>query len=104
MQALSTGFLLAALAVTLIVVYLVVLILRRWYFNLSPKETATFALVMFLMGFIVSSYLLSSVIYILAGSLVIFALFGWFVFRTLRRHAAHRAMGRSGVGVSQNAK
>ena len=79
---------------------MVVLIARRWYFNLSPKETASFALVMFLLGFLAASYLVGSMIQVLEASLVIFIMFAWFIWRTMKRRSLHKQSVRAGVGVS----
>ena len=97
----NSMFLLAAFAIGLAVVYMVVLIMRRWYFNLSPRETASFALIMFLMGFISSSYLLGNLLQVFEGALVIFIMFAWFVWRSMKRRSLHRQSTRAGVGVMQ---
>ena len=97
---LNISFLLAAFATSLAVVYMVVLIMRRWYFNLSPRETATFALVMFLLGFMASSYLLGSLVQVFEAALVIFILFAWFIWRSMKRRSLHKQSVRAGVGVS----
>lgn len=55
----SVSLIFIALAVVLITVaiYSVVLVLTRWYFNLSPTQIAGFSLLMFLLGILVESYL-----------------------------------------------
>lgn len=104
MNPLNIMFLLAAFAVAAAVVYMVVLIMRRWYFNLSPKETASFALIMFLLGFIASSYLLGNLLQVFEAALVIFIMFAWFVWRSIKRRSLHKAAVRSGVGVDGNVR
>ena len=102
MNLLNVSFLLTAFALATAVVYMVVLIARRWYFNLSPKETASFALVMFLLGFLAASYLVGSMMQVLEASLVIFIMFAWFIWRTLKRRSLHKQSARAGVGVSSH--
>lgn len=102
MNILNISFLLLAFAVGIAVVYMVVLILRRWYFNLSPKETASFALLMWLLGFVVASYLLGNLLYVFFSTLVIFTMFAWWAWRTTRRNALHKQATKAGVGVSTN--
>ena len=102
MNVLNISFLLTAFALAIAVVYMVVLIARRWYFNLSPKETASFALIMFLLGFLAASYLVGSMIQVFEASLVIFILFAWFIWRTMKRRTLHRQSVRAGVGVTAN--
>ncbi len=104
MDVLNVSFLLMALAVATAVVYMTVLILRRWYFNLSPKETASFALIMFLLGFIVSAYLLGDFLYVAAPGVLMIVMFVWWLWRTTRRRTVHRNMARSGVGVSPDGR
>lgn len=102
MNILNISFLLMAFAVATAVVYMVVLILRRWYFNLSPKETASFALIMFLLGFIVSAYLTGNFLYVLFPSLVLIGMFAWWMYRASKRRAVHRSLTRAGMGVNSS--
>lgn len=104
MNVLNISFLLMAFAVAVAVVYMVVLVLRRWYFNLSPRETASFALIMFLLGFIVSAYLLGNFLYVLVPAIVLIAMFAWWIWRTTRRRTAYRNLAKSGVGVSPSGR
>lgn len=104
MNLLNISFLTVAFAIGAAVVYMVVLIMRRWYFNLSPKETAAFALIMFLMGFMVSAYLLGNYLYVLLPALLMFAMFGWWVWRTSKRRSLHRQTVKAGMGADSGVR
>ena len=80
-------FLLFAFAISLIVIYTVIFILRKAYFTLSPKETAFFAALMFVLGFLTSSYLAGNSILEFVGVIVVFLITLWWIIRGLyRRH------------------
>lgn len=104
MNLLNISFLTVAFAIGAAVIYMVVLIMRRWYFNLSPKETASFALIMFLMGFMVSAYLLGNYLYVLLPALVMFAMFGWWVWRVSKRKSLHKQTVKAGMGADSGVR
>lgn len=82
-------FLVFAFAISLIVIYTVIFILRKAYFTLSPKETAYFATLMFVLGFLTASYLANNSILEFAGVIVVFLITLWWIIRGLyRRHIA----------------
>lgn len=84
---LNLVFLLFAFAVSLIVIYTVIFILRKAYFTLSPKETAFFGTLLFTLGFLTSSYLAGNSLLIFVGVIVILLITIWWIIRGLyRRH------------------
>lgn len=79
-------FLLFAFAVSIIVVYTIIFILRKAYFTLSPKETAYFGTLLFVLGFLTSAYLSNDSLLEFAGVIVVFLIVIWFIIRGLYRH------------------
>jgi hypothetical protein len=80
------------------VIYLTVIMVRKWYITFSPKEMAFFGLVMFLMGWVISSYLLGSSLQIFEGSILILVLFAVFVYRWYQRRNLRKIRQEAGLG------
>jgi len=88
-------FLLVAFAVSVIVVYTVIFILRKAYFSLSPKETAFFGVLMFILGFLTTSYLAGNAELEFAGAILVFLIVVWWILRGLyRRHLSKQMEGQ----------
>lgn len=90
---LNLVFLLMAFGVSVIVIYTVIFILRKAYFTLSPKETAYFATLMFILGFEASAYLAGSSELEFAAFIVVLLLVGWWIIRGLYRRSLARKTG-----------
>ena len=70
----SLMFIVIAVVLVSVVIYSIVLVLTRWYFNLSPSQIAGFSLLMFLLGVMVESYLDLNNINFFISSIIIFVL------------------------------
>ncbi len=80
-------FLLVAFAVSVIVVLTVIFILRKAYFTLSPKESAFLSVLMFILGFLASSYLSGDAGLEFAGAILVILIVIWWILRGIyRRH------------------
>lgn len=90
-------FLFVSFVLTIAVVYLTILMVRKWYITFSPKEMAFFGLIMFLIGWIIASYLLGNALQILEGSVLILVLFGYFVYKWNKRRVLNRAKQEAGI-------
>lgn len=73
------------------VIYLSILMVRKWYVTFSPKEVAFFGIIMFSVGWTLSSYLLGNAMQIMEGSAVIIILFILFVYRWNQRRSLRKA-------------
>ncbi len=78
-------FLFVAFVIGIAVIYLTIIMIRKWYITFSPKETAYFGLIMFAVGWVLASYLLGSALQVLEGSVLVFFLFGLFIYRWYQR-------------------
>ena len=90
-------FLFVSFVLTIAVIYLTILMVRKWYITFSPKEMAFFGLIMFSAGWVVASYLLGSVLQILEGSTLIFIFFGYFVYKWNKRRVHHKEKQEAGI-------
>lgn len=90
-------FLFVSFILAISVVYLTILMVRRWYVTFSPKEMAFFGLIMFAVGWTISSYLLGSALQILEGSAVVLVLFGLFLYRWIQRRSVNKRKSELGV-------
>lgn len=79
------------------VIYLTIIMVRKWYITFSPKEMAFFGLIMFLVGWVISSYLLGSSLQIFEGSILILILFGVFVYRWYQRRTIRKIRQEAGL-------
>ena len=86
-----------AIVLAVAVVYLTILMLRKWYVTFSPKETAFFGLVMFSIGWVMEAYLLGNVIGVLEGSIIDFLFFGLFLYRWNERRIVNKTRKEAGI-------
>lgn len=79
------------------VIYLTILMLRKWYVTFSPRETALFGLIMFSIGWVISSYLLGSALQVIEGSVLTLLVFALFIYRWNQRRVVAKAKRNAGV-------
>ena len=94
---LSFLLLFVAFVLAIAVLYMAILMVRKWYVTFSPKEMASFGLIVFSMGWVIASYLLGSALQILEGSVVIFVLLGFFIYKWNNRRVQHKAKQEAGI-------
>jgi energy-converting hydrogenase Eha subunit C len=75
-----------------IVVYSIVLVLTRWYFNLSPKQIASFSLLMFLLGIMIESYLDLNIVHFFLSAITIFILVIFWLYKILKTRTVAKQM------------
>lgn len=93
------SFLLLFLAIVLAVavIYLTILMLKRWYVTFSPKETAFFGLIMFSIGWVLEAYLVGNAAGVLEGSVIDFLFFGLFIYRWNKRRIVRKTKKEAGI-------
>ncbi len=84
-------FLFVTFVLAIAVIYLTIIMIRKWYITFSPKETAFFGLIMFSVGWTISSYLLGSALQTLEGSAAVLIIFGLFLYRWNQRRVVAKA-------------
>jgi len=84
-------FLFVTFVLAIAVIYLTIIMIRKWYITFSPKETAFFGLIMFSVGWTISSYLLGSALQVLEGSSAVLIIFGLFLYRWNQRRVVAKA-------------
>lgn len=90
-------FLFLTFVLTVLVIYMTVLMVRKFKVTFSPRELASFGLVMFSMGWVIESYLLGSALGTLEGASVSLLLTLYYGNRWWKRRKLHIEKQEAGV-------